>query len=134
MITDLVDFLEESATVSSLVSDRIYPQILPQAATFPAITYNQVSGVRVSNLSEGPAGKCRRRITINLWAETELAAYALADAVRQSLNGYDGSMGATGTVVGSTRLDNEFATFEQDAGTVGIYRVIQDYIIAYLEA
>jgi hypothetical protein len=131
MLADLVSFLEEAPAISAIVEDRIYPQILPQRSTLPAITYNQVSAVRVEDLS-GPAGKARRRISINCWAATDTGAEALADAVRQSLNGFHGWM--RDTKIGSTRLDEEVYLFEQDAGTVGIYRVVQDFIIAHLEA
>jgi hypothetical protein len=131
MITDLVTFLEDAPAISAIVGSRIYPEALPQKPTYPALTYQLVSAVRVEDLS-GPAGKCRRRISINCWAATEIAAYQLADAVRQSLNGFHGWM--ADTRIQSTRLDNEWSFPESEAGVTGIYRVTQDYIIGYLEA
>jgi len=133
MLTDLVAKLAAESTVTAIVSTRIYPQILPQAPTFPAITYNQVSALRVRDL-EGPAGKSRHRISINCWALTYSAARGLADAVRRSIDGY-GSSFMSDTWVGSVTLDNEMDLFEEDAGrpNVGIYRVVQDYIISHLE-
>lgn len=131
MLSDLVTFLGNASAVSSIVSSRIYPQLLPQKPTYPAITYNQVSAIRVEDLS-GPAGKARKRISINCWAITEKAAHQLADAVRHTINGFNGHWADTN--VGSVRLDNEFDFFEQEGGTIGVYRVVQDYIVAHLEA
>jgi len=130
MLADFVAFLGNAPAVSAIVSSRIYPQLLPQNPTYPAITYNQVSAVRVHVLA-GAGGKARRRISVNCWATTAKAAEALADAVRRSLDGFYGSMRDTN--VGSTRIDNEIAFFEEEAGTTGIYRVVQDYIVGHLE-
>lgn len=133
MITDLVARLTGSSAISAIVLSRVYPQVLPQAPTLPAISYNLVSAVRVRDL-EGPAGKSRHRISINCWANTYAAARSLADAVRREIDGYgSGYMGDT--FVGSISLENEIDLFEEDAGrqNVGIYRVVQDYIISHLE-
>lgn len=131
MLSELVAFLGQQTAISTIVSARIYPEVLPQHATLPAITYNQVSANRVRALS-GPAGKARRRISINSWGETYKSAHELADAVRQTLEPFFGSM--ANTEVGSIMLDNEIDLFEEEAGVTGIYRVVQDYIIGHLEA
>jgi len=55
----------------------------------------------------------------------------LAEAVRQRLNGFRGMMGSTR--VGRITLDNEFDTFEEEAGQSGLHRVTQDYIISFIE-
>lgn len=130
MLADLVAFLGNASAISALVGLRIYPQELPQKPTLPALTYNQISAVRVRELA-GPAGKARRRIQIDCWASTYKGAHALADAVRQTLEPFYGSM--ANTEVGSIMLDNEFDLFEEEAGVTGIYRVMQDYLIAHLE-
>jgi len=131
MLADFVNFLENAPLVSALVSSRIYPgPPLPQHATLPAITYNQISATRVHVLA-GPGGKARRRIQVDCWAATKTEAEALADTVRRSLDGFYGSM--RDTVVGSTRIDNEQYFFEEEAGVTGIERVSHDYIIAHLE-
>lgn len=131
MLSDLVTFLENDAGISALIGTRIYPQILPQDPTFPAITYSQTSGVRDRVIREGPSGRARPRITINCWGERYSQARALADAVRIALDGYRGIMGSTD--VGGVRLDNEFDLFEEEAGIKGIHRTIQDFIISFVE-
>ena len=127
MFDELRTFLLEDATIAGIVEERVYPNILPQPATLPALTFAQVSGVRVRDLS-GPTGRARPRVTVNSWASTYSAVRALADAVRRRLDGYAGPL--TTVVIGSSALDNEFDIYEQD---LKIHRVMQDYIISHTE-
>lgn len=131
MITEMVTWLGSQSALTALVSTRIYPEPLPQKGTLPAITYGQVSAVRVRDLS-GPAYKSRTRVSFSCWATTHLAAHQLARVLRQTLDDFYGTSWAD-VLVGSIRLDNEFDLFEEEAGVVGIYRVVQDYIIAHSE-
>jgi hypothetical protein len=131
MITEMVAWLSSQTAISNSVGSRIYPEKLPQKPTLPALTYGQVSAVRVRDLS-GPAYKSRTRVSFSCWASTHLAAHQLADALRQTLDDFYGTSWGD-VVVGHIMLDNEFDLFEEEAGTVGIYRVVQDYIIAHLE-
>jgi len=121
-------FLLAQPSIVALVGTRIYPQVLPQQPTYPAITYAQVSGVRMQIL-EGPAGRARPRITINSWGESHESMDALAGALRAALDGYAGPMGDLS--VGAVVLDNEFEVFEEEAR---VHRKLQDYIISHLES
>lgn len=129
--SDFLHFLSHQTAITAIVSDRIYPDTLPQNPTFPAITFSQVSRVGVDGL-EGSCGKARRRVQVDCWATTRKGSWQLADAVRQTLNGFH-----TGTfadsVIGSVRLDNETGLFDEESKITGTYRVIQDYILAHLE-
>ena len=131
LAVDLTAFLKADPTIATAVSGRVFPNIVPQASPFPAISYNQVSGVRLYDINDGPTGRAMPRITINSWAVRYLDVRNLADAVRKRLNGFRGMMGSTN--VGRITLDNEFDTFEQEAGQDGIHRVVQDYIISFVE-
>jgi len=128
---DLTAYLKADATITAAVSGRVFPNVVPQGTAFPAISYNQVSGVRLSDVTDGPTGRAMPRITINSWATKYLAARSLADAVRLRLNGVTGTIGSmTGVRV---TLDNEFDSFEEEAGTGGVHRVLQDYIVSFIE-
>ena len=90
----------------------------------------QVSGVRERDLC-GPAGYAHPRISINAWAESYSEVRALAQAVRQALDGFRGEFVIGSAVhVGSVRLDNELDGDEPD---VDVYRVLQDYIVSHTE-
>lgn len=137
-------FLASRSGVSTLVSTRIYPVILPQAPRYPAITYNRVSRDTEHHLL-GPVGRDVARISINSWASTYAGAKALADTVRLALDGYRGpflslaSPAVLITTVGATHLDNEIDLYEEDAEDPatqkkGIFRVLQDYFISHTES
>lgn len=130
MISDLVAYLGSSSPISSLISTRIYPDIPPQSATFPAISYSQISRVGTYVLA-GDVHKARSRIQIDSWAATRKQSLQLADEIRARLSGFFGSM--SGTQVHFITLDNQFFLFDEEAGVTGIYRVVQDYIISHLE-
>lgn len=120
-------------TVSGLVSTRIYPVILPQKPTLPAITFSKVSGVRMHNLS-GTAGRAVARISFNCWATTYLGAQAVAAAVRASLDGFAGTLSDSGSPAETIRtnilLDNEIDFYEDETG---VYRILQDYTLSHTE-
>lgn len=124
---DLQEFLTDDATIAGLIGSRVYPDILPQSVTYPALTYSEVSGVRVRDF-DGPTGRARLRISIHSWSETSLQRNQLADAVRTALDGYAGLMGTTS--VGNIILDNELDIFEEE---VPVYRKVQDFIISLIE-
>jgi Protein of unknown function (DUF3168) len=128
---DLTTYLKADATIAAAVGPRVFPNIVPQGSAFPAISYNQVSGVRLYDVNNGPTGRAMPRITINSWATRYLEVRQLADAVRLRLNGFRGVMGSTR--VGRITLDNEFDTFEEEAGQSGIHRVVQDFILSFVE-
>jgi hypothetical protein len=85
----LYKLLTDDSTVSGLVGTRIYPQFVPQGASMPAITYQQISGIRDFTHS-GPVDLASLRFQVNCWSLNYTQARALADAVRTALNGVSG--------------------------------------------
>lgn len=130
LLKDLFSFLVRDPGITALIALRCHPVILPQAPTFPALSYSQVDATRVRAVA-GPAGKVRRRVSINSWARSSIGVWILADAVRTALDGFAGMMGDT--EIGSVILEQEIPFFEEQAGTVGIHRVMQDYQLAHIE-
>jgi len=125
--TELRTRLLADGTISGLIGTRLYPVVLPQDPTMPALVSSRVSGQRLHNLS-GVAGRGMPRITIDCWASTYAGSKTLAAAVRSSLDGLNGLLT---TINASIKIDNEIDDYEDDTG---LYRVIQDYIINHLEA
>lgn len=120
-------YLTADPAVAALVVTRVTPSIVPQNSVFPAISYFRVTGQRVRSL-DGPAGRGKPLMQIDLWAESYAETKALADAVRRALDGYAGPMGAV--QVDAVSLNNEQDVYE-DAPE--LYRVIQDYMISHQE-
>lgn len=105
-------FLIADATVAGLVGTRIYPAILPQDPTYPAISYQYIAGA--SDIStDGPTGLANPTFQIDCWAPTYAAMDALFEAVRKRLNGYKGVAG--GAAVQGVFLVRKRDLYDNDA-------------------
>lgn len=123
----LVQRLEDDATVGGIAGDRIYPLKLPQNVTLPAITYSRVSGERGKQLA-GLTGYARPTFQFDLWAQSYNSCKLLAKAVRESLDGFQGTMDSE--TVYRVQILNEIDDFEED---LIVYRTIQDYEVFHQE-
>ena len=93
IVTDLYSTLNADAGVRAIVGEatspqhsRIYPNLAPESASKPHITYSVVSGTRIDTLP-GVGDMERQRIQISCHEKTYEAAQALADAVYSALEG-----------------------------------------------
>lgn len=82
---DLKAHLAGDSTLSGLVGDRIFPAVIPQRQSLPAVTYQAINGTPQTDLSGDDGQLVNYRMQINCWAESYLAAKALAEAVRGRL-------------------------------------------------
>ena len=127
--------LTHTAAVAALVSTRVYPRIAPQDATLPNLVYWKVSRnqKRAHNDQPGSGQKhlVYRRIQINCTATSPDGADALAKAVRQALDSYQGIMGGSGGLrVYSTFAENVNDGFEFESNNSA---AIVDVMIGYQE-
>jgi len=76
--------LSGASGITALVSDRIYPDILPQKKPLPAVVYTR-SGTEYLSTLGSPAVASSATIEIWCFALTRPAAEALADAVLTAL-------------------------------------------------
>jgi hypothetical protein len=109
----LVAKVTGDVTVSSIIAARMYPQIVPQGVSLPAVTYSEISGLRKHDLN-GPCGLVESRWQLNCWTTTRSGARTLADAVRQSIDGFDGFVGAV--EIQSIQMANEVDLGDFPAG------------------
>lgn len=96
------------AGVAALVGTRVYPLVLPQAGTLPAITYQVVAG-DADYVMEGASGLAFKRVQVDCWADTYSAAAGLRAAVTAALGGFAGSAGSP-----AVRIQGAFKTMEAD--------------------
>src|SRR3990167_8769767 len=75
--TLLISALEGDAAVQTHAGTRIYPLVLPQKPTLPAITFQRVSNVRVNSFDAG-GGIDNPLLQVDSWAATRKAARELA--------------------------------------------------------
>lgn len=130
----IVALLANAGEVARLVGGptvtkaRVYPLVLPQNPTFPALTHQRVSGVRELT-HDGPDGVVWCRLQIDTWASSFVSATQLADAVRRVLDGFRGLAGEV--TVQRAELLADRHLHEAD---LNLYRVSQDFGIWYEES
>lgn len=98
--------LAEAPAVAALAADRIYGAPAPAAADAPLVTY-QLIGETPQNHLSGAATLARATFQVDSWAGDFDKACDLGDAVRDALNGFNGSAGgvAFSTIVIMKRDD-----------------------------
>ena len=111
-----------SAPVAAMVGTRVYPMMLPQGPTLPAIVYQRISTVP-DMLVEGP-GFAPIRMQLSMWATTFDGARTLADAVVTALHGYHGGE------LRLSRLINLLDDYEPDTK---LFRVIADFRVHHTQ-
>ena len=119
--------LTSDAAVSTIVGTRVYPLLIPQDASLPAIAYQRISALRVT-AQDGPSNLARSRLQVTCVAESYSGVKALATAVRQALHGYKGTV--DGVTVGASFLETDV---DQYADESGLYSVQMDFRIWYGE-
>jgi hypothetical protein len=105
---------------------RIYPVILPQGATFPAISYQQIDLNRPMT-TEGPSGLSNPRMQFSCWASNYTNVRILSTAVRESLEGFRGTLpDADSTKVKAFTLVDERPTYEESSF---LHRIDLDFAV-----
>jgi hypothetical protein len=119
--------LSNYAGLSVLVGARIYPIKMPEAPTYPCVTYQRVDTVREHGMT-ADHGLTHPRMQVDSWAVTFAAAKAVGEQVRLALQRWDDV--TSSPVVLDSFLDNTEDTFESGAN---IYRVRHDFIVWHRE-
>ena len=124
----LVALLNSSQAVKVLNNGRIYPLLIPANSVLPCITYQLISTIP-EYCCDGPTGFTKSRIQIDTWANDYLDSKNLADAVRQTLDGYTGTL-SDGTRVFSIMRDNATDLNDEDSR---LMRVQTDWLVLYAQ-
>ena len=134
MEADLRARLIADVTVGGLIGTRVYPAYRTQGDALPAITYSRVFTNRQAH-NDGPIGVIGARMQISCWADSYAGARAVAEAVRNSLDGFDGELVAAGTPVQGIMFVEETDTFVASAvdSDVGTHGVLLDFDIWFAE-
>ena len=141
----LVAYLYGDATISTLVGgavaradggDRIFAVKLPQRIKATSIVYRFISGVGDHHM-QGASGLARPRIQIDCYAASLDDAWTLANAVKERIDGFSGSMlwgdnsPEEAIVVQGIFMQNEFEDYDEAAE---LYRVSRDYFVWFEES
>lgn len=81
---EIKTLLLADGTVSGLIAMRLYPMLMPQGVTLPAISYQRVATAPINDL-EGSQNYEWVRIQIDCWDDDYAGVKALAAAVRAAM-------------------------------------------------
>lgn len=120
------------SAVTDIVSTRIYPIVLPQGCTLPAIRYRRISGGSDEHI-RGTTGAANSWVQIDCYATSYAAVEALAEQVRLAIHTYRGTVG--GVDIHSVELQNRMDMRENPAhgDDVGWYVHTLDFRIVHSE-
>ena len=105
--------LTNDAGVFALVGLRVYPQVIPQDAAYPAIAYERLTGEHIRSLT-GSSQAANPRYELTCWGATRNSAKSVSEAVRGCLDGYVGTVG--GVKIMKCILEDDSDNLEQTAG------------------
>jgi len=110
--------LSTSTGVSAYIGTRIYPLVLPQNPTIPAITYQRIDTRRFYSLNGDNGTGEVPRMQIDIWSTSYEQGKSIATAIKSAMDS------ATAFL---TSDYNQTDLYEPD---VLLYRIQQDFVIA----
>lgn len=90
----LVSHLMADSDVTDVIGTRLYPLRVPQDVALPASAYQVISDSE-EHSHDGPSGLVSARLQFTHHGATYEAAKEAAAAVRESIDGFSGTMGST---------------------------------------
>lgn len=119
--------------VTDLVSTRIYPIIAPESASMPYITVQRIDSQH-EHFMLGSSGMTRQRVQIDCWSDSMLSASNVAEAVRESLDSYRGTVGSLDIRRASLESEDDEYEPPSDDSEDGAFRVSLDFVIWHRES
>ena len=131
----LYSHLSNKASITALVSTRIYPQVAPDTASYPFIVYSVISEGHEHSMS-GASGLASVTMQIDAWASTVASRVALSEAIRNALDGFRGDMGTENLSIRSCFLESRSNFFEPktDGKETPDHRASLDFLIWHFES
>lgn len=119
----LVAAVTADGAVAALIGTRFFPVGARQGASYPYATWQVISTQGAAHL-DGPSNLDWPRVQINAWADTAMAALALAEAVRAAIDGIPST--AAGLSFVATLQDQRGPAPDEETRKFG---VSQDYFL-----
>lgn len=132
----IVKLLSDDSDLNVKVGDRIFAIFVPEGAEIPALTYNEIDGVR-DNVMSGASGLVQARFQINCWAKKYSEAREVADLVRDALSPKDDDYPKVvlGTTVQAVMLlsENDVPAIHSDNEEKSGFGKMLDFSVWFLE-
>lgn len=129
---DLYSYLIGQSTITALVGTRVYPLHLPQNPTLPALTMEQTQA-EYEYCITGSANWAAPTIRISVYSESLPEIATIAEALRNVLQGYKGTMGAIRIHYCTLTNTEDEAFTPDDASDYWIYARHSDYQMKHTE-
>jgi hypothetical protein len=128
----IVAYLIGLPAISALISNRIFPEEVPQKQSLPAVTYILISDSKIHTLTE-QLNIERPNYQLTVYALTKAGARAVADQIKIALVDYQGSL--SGVTIQKIELQTEMTSLEKSAdGTLQIYTHDLEFEITFEKA
>lgn len=72
-------------TVLKGVCPRVYPDVAPQNAAAPYVTFQHIGGTPMRYIDNAPANRRHSMLQVNTWAATRAEALSLCRAIEEAL-------------------------------------------------
>lgn len=124
MISETLYTLLSGAAGVTAITTGIFPSVIPQQATYPAIAYSK-DQTRFHDSYDGRNGLTTTQFQIDCYGHTAADAETLAGAVKTALIEY------RTYPINRIRIDNEMTLFEPETE---LHRVLLQFTIWHVEA
>jgi len=122
--TDLYSYLSTYASLTSLISTRIYPSKAPQEVASPYCVFRKDGNERMYS-HQGFSGLSKPSIEVNCYAETYLQAKAVADQVTAAMEAWPGVNASVQSVF---QEDEQDLTFED---STELHHILLEFSVMY---
>lgn len=121
--------LTTDATISALVSNRIYPTNVPARVTMPYVVYSKTSAVP-TNDKDGPSVVDEEFYQVDVYSTTYDQAHAISDRIRSVIDGVSNTI--SGVAISQISFEGENDNAYQD--DLGLFWVSLDFKFRVLRA
>lgn len=112
----IVDGLLKASTgLTALVSDRIYPDVMPDAPTYPSVTFQKVSGSSARGAMNDPP-LMAASFQVSSWAKSRAQASKIAAQARKALD-RKRKISVTGVALDDCFYESDVDMFDPDTRT-----------------
>lgn len=113
--------LKGTSAVTALVGTRIYPVVIPERATLPAVSINVISTGQTHTMGSD-SGPYNPLVQISVYGATPDDSYAVTTVIKTALKDFSGTLGGDGGLtVQRAFLDDEGDLYDQQLNRAGIY-------------
>lgn len=103
------------SAIGTLCGGRVFADYAEGGPTTPFVTYQQVGGHAINFLEGGSTNRRHARMQINVWADTRLAANALAKQIEDTLKSSPFFANAVGALMArADPLTSKYRGAQQD--------------------